>query len=148
MCTGEFFSAVVFSFLYLYHSVHPMNHFALLFALFFLLNFILLQASFYWFIKWKRIRTKRNVFPNLGNVLSVFKKINGVLLACFPIILILNILIGQLSPFQAFLAVFVYGFALIEYVNYYHIQLTNYKNGRGKKASILKELDKRKLLQN
>ena len=42
------------------------------------------------------------------------------------------------------LALFVYVFAIIEYVNYFHIQLTNYKNGRGKKASMAKEMEKLK----
>jgi len=38
----------------------------------------------------------------------------------------------------------VYIFAIIEYVNYFLIQLTNYKNGRWKKSSIAKEIDKTK----
>jgi hypothetical protein len=31
-------------------------------------------------------------------------------------------------------------FAIVEYINYYHIQLTNYKKGRGKSLPLLRKL--------
>ncbi|MBD8005047.1 general stress protein [Bacillus norwichensis] len=140
--TGEFFAVVVFTFVYIFYSVNPSNSYSLLYV-FFILNFILLQGSFYWFIKWKRLKIKENILPNLNKLLSILKKINLTLLYVAPVIFLIDIIQMAQVPFsQFFLTVFIYAFAIIEYINYYHIQLTNFKNGRGKKSSIAKELNK------
>jgi len=57
-----------------------------------------------------------------------------------PLMLIMDIVVLKIIPIL--LTVFVYIFAIMEYVNYFHTQLTNYKNGKGKKSSIVKEIEK------
>ena len=66
------------------------------------------------------------------------------LLSIAPIVFVIEMLIDTPIRVPFWLALFVYVFAIIEYVNYFHIQLTNYKNGRGKKASMAKEMEKLK----
>ncbi|MBS4206552.1 general stress protein [Bacillus sp. FJAT-50079] len=141
--TGEFFSVIVFVFLYMY-SLHPNQHYSIQYV-FLILIFILLQGSFYWFIKWRRLKTKANVLPNLNKIYSNLKKMNLILIYIAPVIFLIHMIQGVYGSFiQWSLTVFIYVFAIIEYVNYYHIQLTKYKKGRGKKSSIAKELTIRK----
>lgn len=139
--TGEFFAAVTFTIVYFYHF--SSNHsYALIYVLF-VLNFILLQGSFYWFVNWKRLKDKKDVLPNLFKFFSGLKKVNMVLICIVPLILIMDIIILERTSCPVFLLIlFVYAFTIIEYINYFHIQLTNYKNGRGKKSSIAKGIEK------
>ncbi len=68
--TGEFFAVVVFTGMYFYYF--PSNQsYSLIYALF-ILNFILLQGSFYWFIRWRRLKNKRIVLSNLHKPLIIF----------------------------------------------------------------------------
>lgn len=139
--TGEFFAAVIFTIVYFYHF--SSNHSYPLIYMLFVLNFILLQGSFYWFVHWKRLKEKRDIFPNLYKFFSGLKKINIVLLCIVPLILIVDIIILEKTSFPVFLLIiFVYCFTIIEYINYFHRQLTNYKNGKGNKSSIAKGIEK------
>lgn len=140
--TGEFFAVVVFTFLYFYYFSSK-HSYSLIYALF-ILNFILLQGSFYWFIRWRRLKNNRAVLPNLYKSLIIFKKVNFILICVMPLMLIMDLVLLRQRPITFLLTVSVYIFSIIEYINYFHIQLTNYKNGRGKKSSIAKELDKTK----
>ncbi|WP_216830402.1 general stress protein [Alkalihalobacterium elongatum] len=138
--TGEFFAAVTFTFIYVFYSVNPNDSFSLLYV-FVVLNFILLQGSFYWFIKWLRLKRKEMVFANFYKFLYVLKKLNLILIMVGPVIFLVDVFLWErVSYFGSVLTLFIYVFAIIEYVNYYHIQLTNYKKGRGKPSSIAKEL--------
>jgi len=138
--TGELSAIIVFIYLYFFYSVNPNNSYSLMYV-FFILIFILLQGSFYWFIKWRNIKSKRTISSYLYKFLNVLKKINITLLCIAPIILLFDIFVLERVSFLSFLlSMFIYAFAIIEYINYYHIQLTNYKNGRGKKSSIAKEI--------
>lgn len=138
--TGELGAVIVFTMVCI--LLEP--NYSLIYVVF-ILNFILLQGSAYWFIKWRRWKTKKRIAPSLSKFLNSFKKINLALLFVAPVIFIIHIS-QKPTDFitQLFLILFVYGFAIIEYINYYHIQLTNYKNRRGKKSSIAKELYKAK----
>lgn len=57
-----------------------------------------------------------------------------------PLIVIMDIFILERKSYIFLVAVLVYIFVIIEYINYFHIQLTNYKGGKGKKSSIAKEI--------
>lgn len=138
--TGEFFAIIAFNFVYFYHVVNQNNSYSLIYV-FFILNFILLQGVFYWFVKWRSLKSKRIIFPNLHKFLYVLKKINHTLICIAPIILLIDIFVLERVLFSRFLlTMFIYVFTIVEYINYYHIQLTNYKNGRGMKSSIAKKL--------
>ena len=138
--TGEFFAAVVFTFIYFYYF-HLFFSYSLIYSLF-ILNFILLQASFYWFIRWKRLKDKSTTLQNLYKYFIILKKINVALLCIMPLILFIDLFVLERIPVM--LTVVVYIFAIIEYVNYFHTQLTNYNNGKGKKSSIAKEIDRKR----
>lgn len=139
--TGEFFAVVVFTFVYFYKF--SSNHsYSLMYALF-VLNFILLQSSIYWFVKWQRLKNKRMTLSNLYNMLSVLKQLNLFLLCVAPLVFIMDMVVLERASFSIILlTLFVYIFSVIEYINYFYIQLTNYKNGRGKKPSIAKDIEK------
>ena len=138
--TGELAAIIAFNFVFFYRSLNPNNSYTLIYV-FFILNFILLQGSFYWFVKWRMLKSKKVIFTSLQKFLIVFKRINLTLIYMAPIILLIDISVVGRVPFAGFLlTVFIYIFAIVEYINYYHIQLTNYKNGRGKKSSIAKEI--------
>ncbi|WP_440602388.1 general stress protein [Bacillus sp. GB_SG_008] len=140
--TGELFAVITFIFLYFFYPLNPNGSYALIYV-FFILNFVLLQGSFYWFVKWKRLKTKRPLLPNFHKLLSILKKINLILICIAPIIFLIDITMMERMSFPVFLlTLFIYAFAIIEYINYFHIQLTNYKKGRGKKASIAKEINR------
>ncbi len=136
--TGEFFAIIVFNFVFFYHALNPNKSYSILYV-FFILNFILLQGGFYWFVKWRSLKSKRMIFPNLHKILDVLKKINLILICIAPIILLFDIFVLERVEFSRFiLTMFIYVFAIVEYINYFHVQLTNYKNGRGMKSSIAK----------
>ncbi|KGX91116.1 general stress protein [Pontibacillus halophilus JSM 076056 = DSM 19796] len=140
--TGEFISLVTFVYIYTYYNVNSNNSITLLFV-FVLLVFILLQASFYWFIKWRRMKTKKVFVPRLNKLLIIFNNMNLIFIGIAPALFIIEIISSnKLFSSSFFLTLFIYIFVIIEYINYYHIQLTNYKNGRGKRPSMYKEIFK------
>ena len=137
--TGEIVAVATFTFVYCYHF--SSNHSYTLLYLLLILNFILLQGSLYWFVKWRKLKTKRNVLPKLYKHLNLLRNINLTLIVLTPLILTLETVIsGLISTPRLILIIFVLGFVIIEYINYFHIQLTNYKNGRWKKSAIAKEI--------
>lgn len=138
--TGEFFAVVGFTSVYFY-NFSSNNSYSLVYVLF-ILNFILLQGSFFWLIKWRRLKSKRTVLPNMYKFFIVVKKINFTLICIAPLIIMIDtVILEQVSPLTFLLIALVYVFTIIEHINYFHIQLTNYKKGRGKKASIAKEIN-------
>ncbi|MBS4220052.1 hypothetical protein KHA96_17200 [Bacillus sp. FJAT-49711] len=139
--TGEFFAVVTFTLVYFYKF--SSNHsYSLMYALF-VLNFILLQSSIYWFVKWQSLRKKRMTLSNLYHILAVLKKLNLFLLCVAPLIFIMDMVLLERASFSIFLlTIFVFIFSVIEYINYFYIQLTNYKYGRGKKPSIAKDIER------
>ncbi|MCE7792944.1 hypothetical protein K8O68_11005 [Salipaludibacillus sp. CUR1] len=142
--TGELSAILVFTFLFFYFSFNTEQSYSLFLA-FFILLFILLQASAYWLIKWKHLRTHRPFPAYFSNLLRSFKKINLLLLSIVPVTIFIDLMSEPSLTFRLFsVMMLIYGFAIIEYINYFHIQLTNYKNGRWKKASIAKEISKEK----
>src|SRR5690625_3493677 len=116
--TGELFSVVVFTFLYFYYFSSN-THYSLAFTLI-ILNFILLQGSFYWFIKLQRLKSKKIVFPTFYKSLKIFKKLNLVLICIVPLLFITDIVTHKQISVPLFFALFVYAFTIIEYVNYYY----------------------------
>src|SRR5699024_1217516 len=97
-------SVVIFTLLYFrYFSVH--TSYSLAYTLF-VLNVILLQGSFYWFIKWKRVKSKQIIFPNLSRVLIFFKTFNLTFLSIVPIVFIIEMLIDTPIRVPFWLALF------------------------------------------
>lgn len=95
---------------------------------FFLLEFLLVQGSMYWYSKWKRLKSENiSVTPirmvqrlkkvkkwNIGLMIVPFFMFVIDLLQWYPSLPIVGLLISG----------FIYIFAILEYINYFHIQLS------------------------
>ncbi|RKD22912.1 hypothetical protein BEP19_11795 [Ammoniphilus oxalaticus] len=126
--TGEFVSTLLFAVLwalYLQNSEWTAPYLTSLASVYFflLLEMILLQGSYYWFLKWKQVR-KRD-FSNLPDqkmrLFSFFKKVNITLIALGIPLMIYEFMISSLIFYWC---LFLYLFAIIEQINYYHIRLS------------------------
>ncbi|HWI49282.1 MAG TPA: general stress protein [Rummeliibacillus sp.] len=152
--TGELISAILFIFLsYFFNSMYPQFHLYSLYSFWFsfiLLELLLFQGAYYWYVKWKRIRTenKLNTPFIIVRKFKLFKTLNTALLLV-PIsgIVVDYIKWNNLSTISGF----IYIFAILEYINYFYIQLSYdnrmdieylLKNKRLKKSSISKDLKK------
>jgi hypothetical protein len=157
--TGELSAVIVFFFIsfamneiFTYLRLYSLYSF---WASFLLLEFILAQGSVYWYMKWKRLKEgKSSITPN--HVLHKFKQVkkwNFVFILLSPCFFILDLLVLE-SPLPLgglLIAGCIYIFAIIEYINYFHIQLS-YDNisdikflvqtKKLKKASLAKELER------
>ncbi|MGM0777140.1 MAG: general stress protein [Bacillota bacterium] len=129
--TGESLSLILFvSISYLVNYTYPDLHLYSLFSFwssFLLLEFILLQGSIYWFVKWKRLkRENTSVAPfTLVQRLRVSKKWNLGLITVIPGAFVADCMIWHPAfPLGLVIAGFIYVFAILEYINYFHIQLS------------------------
>lgn len=90
---------------------------------FILLEFILLQGSIYWFLKWKQV--KRKDFTNLKEGYLLLYKwlriINLILIAVGIVVCMLLFINGAVNRY---LYLGIFAFAIIEHINYYHIRLS------------------------
>ncbi|HDR7718384.1 general stress protein [Bacillus albus] len=147
--TGELFSVITFIFTsYLLNYAYPTLYLYSLYSFwvsFLLLEFILLQGTLYWYVKWKRLKKEKiSVTPiRMIHYLKVLKKINIAFIIAGFITVTIDFVIwypdlplGGLS-----FTLFIYIFALLEYINYYHTQLS-YDN-----ISDIKHLIKSKKLK-
>jgi hypothetical protein len=126
--TGELSATIIFAlvwieFLQLYRWTVPyLTSFSSLYA-FALLEFILLQGSYYWFLKLKQ--TKRKDYSHIPyrylKTFAIFKGINLFLIGIGIIIMTYQLVA---FPIEFFWFVFLLLFAIIEYINYYHIRLS------------------------
>ncbi|MGG3805434.1 general stress protein [Metabacillus fastidiosus] len=130
--TGESFAVIMFIFLsFLLNKVYPSLKLYSLYSFwcsFFLLEFLLVQGSIYWYSKWNRLR-KENISVTPVRVvqwLVRIKRWNIWLIIVIPVSFIIDFFTyypsfptGGLS-----IAGFIYIFAILEYINYFHIQLS------------------------
>ena len=114
----------------------------------FILSFILLQGSLFWWILIKRISNQRFAEKYTGRIYKIFKKLDLILLAAGIFVILLNH-----SNFSTFVISFsIWIFAVIEWVNYYLLQLLYSLNPavlwrylrhrKLKKSKIAKEIEK------
>ncbi|KKB36605.1 hypothetical protein [Bacillus thermotolerans] len=122
--TGELTAAILFIFLWvLYARMFEWTEPYLLtlspLYAFVLLEFILLQGTLYWFLQWRKIREGKEASLSFRQLrlFSFFKKLNWLLLLIGPLLLVSSS--NNLGWF-----LFLYIFALVEQVNYYHIRLS------------------------
>lgn len=111
---------------YLANYTYPDLHLYSLFSFwssFLLLEFILLQGSIYWFVKWKR---NTSVAPiTLVQRLRGSKKWNLGMITVIPCAFVADCMIWHPAfPLGLVIAGFIYVFAILEYINYFHIQLS------------------------
>lgn len=126
--TGEWFATLLFAVLWgLYIQLDEgfevyLTPFSAIYA-FVLLEWILLQGGYYWFLKWRQM--KKGVRSRLADqqlrLFLFFKRSNQLLIAIGCLILLYQCMVMP-KEFYWFLCLF--GFAIIEYINYYHIRLS------------------------
>ncbi|MFT4417005.1 hypothetical protein ACLM5H_24385 [Fredinandcohnia humi] len=128
LMTGEFVASVLFAILWVVYiplfdwSAEYLTSFPPIYA-FFVLEFILLQGSLYWYLKWKRIKKKEASHLSLRQlkIFSYFKRVNFLLVGVGLIVLLYQV--TQYSS-GLYWFLFLYGFAAVEHINYYHVRLS------------------------
>lgn len=114
-----------------------------------ILSFILIQGSIYWWIVLKRLSIPKFAEGYTRKMYS-FLKIIDVFLICIELPVIL---INSHNTVITIFAMFIWIFAIIEWINYYKIRLSysynpmillrHIKNGTLKKSRLAKEIDNR-----
>lgn len=152
--TGELFAVFTFALIWILYiqlfewSVPYLTSYPSVYA-FALLEFILLQGSYYWYLKLKQIQ-QNDFTPLPGRQLKVFanfKRLNTGLIVIGMFVLIYQILS---KPIELYWFIFVFLFAVIEHINYYYVRLSyqtieeikELKRQKGfRKSRLAKELD-------
>lgn len=114
----------------------------------FLLTFILIQGSIFWWILINRISNPRFAEKYTGKIYKILKNLDFILLATGIFVILLNH--GEVSTFIISFSIWM--FALIEWVNYFLLQLSYSLNPavlwryiryrKLKKSKIAKEIEK------
>jgi hypothetical protein len=92
--------------------------------------FILIQGALYWHHKLRIVQGKAETLPAwFGRRYAMFRRVDVILLALYPVLLVVAVLLGWSRGWEAFWATLLAAFAGIEYINYYHRQLM-YDNAR------------------
>lgn len=103
----------------------------------FILSFILIQGSVFWWILIKRISKPRFAVKYAGKIYSILKKLDVILLCIGALVILLNY-----STFcTTGISFAIWIFAVTEWVNYYKLQLSYSLNP----AVLLKYILQRKL---
>lgn len=157
--SGEFTSFILFIFVSdLIHRAYPNLQLYSLYsfwASFLFLEFLLLQGAMYWYSKWKRLRNENTPITPIRTVRQLLrlKKMNMVLVIVPIMAFIADFVKWQPSLPAAGLTIAgcIYIFAVLEYVNYFFVQLS-YDNSadikyllqtkKFKKACISKDFER------
>ncbi|WP_163243323.1 general stress protein [Bacillus aquiflavi] len=130
--SGELSSIIVFVFVsYLFNYAYPNLQLYSLYSFwlsFILLEWLLLQGTIYWYVKLKRLRNENTSITPIKIVrqLHCLKTLNIVMMITTIIAFIFDFIkwypslpLGGLS-----IALFIYIFAILEFINYFYIQLS------------------------
>ncbi|MDX9952911.1 MAG: hypothetical protein RBT75_02400 [Anaerolineae bacterium] len=92
----------------------------------FLISYILAQGTFYWHLKLRSVQENRGTLPPyFHRLFTFFKRSNIALIALYPILAVAGWLLPGLHFHAPVLAHLVYGFGVLEQVNYYYYQLSH-----------------------
>ncbi|MDR9797079.1 general stress protein [Aeribacillus pallidus] len=130
--TGEAMAAVIFFIIsFIWNKVFAHLHLYSLYSFwisFFLLEFLLFQGSVYWFAKWKRLKKENTAITPAYIVqrLKNIKKWNTLFIIISPFMLFVDLVrwYPSVPATGLYIAGFIYVFAILEYINYFHIQLS------------------------
>lgn len=120
LATGELAAAIVF--IFVYHSFSPGRASFLAFSY---LIFILLQGSLYWFYRYLLIRKQKDGHSLVKQLLKVLQRLNSLLLLGVAI----SIPITQTGLKDFIVAIVIFLFGMIEYINYYWYRLSYGQSG-------------------
>jgi hypothetical protein len=157
--SGESLAVVGFIIVsFLFNKANPQLQLFSLFsfwASFFLLEFLLVQGIMYWYSKWRRLRSENTSVTPIA-IVQRLKKVqiwNIVLMIVVPFIFVFDLVKWYPSlPLKGLsLSAFIYLFAILEYINYFHIQLSYdnrsdmkylVKSKKLKQASLSKDFER------
>lgn len=155
LCLGELTATAIFVFVFIYtFGISLGLHIDLIMIYpFCCLIFLLLQGSFYWFYCIKRINGTVRYRDNYTSLYKFFMTFDIIIFLIYPIIFIYLMFHRTTLLFrvETFLGIFIYLFAIAEYVNYFYIRLSYSKIDdimklltfkKIKKSCINKELNK------
>ena len=152
LASGELVALAVFWFNFLLFKkwlLSPQALIAIVYPLL-LVSLILLQGSLYWWILIKRLSKSNFAIKQTGRIYGLLRKLDLILLVLgMPIILI------EFSSWPvSLIAIAIWLFALIEWINYFHWQLSYSLNPlvllskvakrKLRKSKIAKEIDQSK----
>ena len=106
-----------------WRTQRPLGFFAITSAA--LVAWLLWQGAAYWWLKLRSVKTGGEIAPAHVRRFRGFKKANYLLLALLPIALIVKGLLGAFfaSSLDLVIGLGFYLLAVLEQINYYHIQL-------------------------
>lgn len=88
--------------------------------------FILAQSVLYWHLKLQSIRQHETALPAYAyRVFSFFKRANLLILAVYPVLFVLSQVTSSVGFQVTIWSHLLYVFSMLEYVNYYHYQLSH-----------------------
>ena len=130
--SGELFSIIAFiPVSFLLNKANPELHLYSLYsfwASFILVEFLLLQGTYYWYSKLKRLRNENNAITPLKVVrqLHALKFVNVILIIAAFVVIIFDVIkwYPSLPKGGLTLTFFIYIFAILEFINYFYIQLS------------------------
>ncbi|RXJ04402.1 general stress protein [Anaerobacillus alkaliphilus] len=129
--TGEAAAMVVFIFVsFLWHLSFPGLGLFYLFSFwvsFLLLLFLLMQGSYYWYSKRRRLKKEgTSITPDrVVQYLWRMKRWNVIWIWIAPLSFFIDVYIWYPSlPLGMAIALFIYIFSILEYINYFHLQLS------------------------
>lgn len=126
--TGELAATMMFAgiwlmFLHMHEWSKPyLTSFAPVFS-FLVLEFLLLQGSYYWYIKWKQAKCRDFSFLPKKQ-LTFFRGLKRVNLLLLGVGFVLFLYQWISYPKEIYWFLFLYLFTLAEYINYYHVRLS------------------------
>jgi hypothetical protein len=148
--SGELFSIITFvPVSYLLNYAFPTLQLYSLYSFwvsFILLEFLLLQGTIYWYVKLKRLRNENNPITPIKVVrqLHCLKTVNMVMIMTAMVVFAFDFI--KWYPFLPLggltITFFIYIFAILEFINYFYIQLS-YDN-----VSDIKNLLRSRKLKN
>ena len=130
--SGELTSTIGFIIVsYVFNLAYPNLHLYSLLSFwisFFLLEILLLQGTYYWYSKLKRLRTEKISITPIKTILQLqrFKKLNKIVIVLAVLAFIVDFVkwYPSLPVWGISLATFIFIFAILEYINYFYIQLS------------------------
>ena len=120
LATGELVAVIVFIFVYRSFSLGKAS-----FIVFSFLIFILLQGSLYWFYRYTLVVYQKKVHSIVIRLLRTLKILN--LIALFGIVIAIPATQTDIKDLIVAVAIFLFG--VIEYINYYWYRLSYGKSG-------------------
>lgn len=89
---------------------------------FLLLELLLAQGTYYWYYKYTSAKARTRIPSRILRNMRRYQRINWVLMGSTLFVIVIEI--GRIPTATSIISAAIYAFALLEYVNYFHVQLS------------------------